>query len=99
MDCAIIDMADAEFTEGLAYTAISRVKEFLKLAFDPFKGYKRFTSFAKRQKFQQRKDEMKRLQELEAQTLARLEAQSQMEVDHDSDEFLTADEEMEVDKQ
>ena len=91
-----IDLADEEFSIGLAYTALSRCKSFDKLAFAPMKGYGRFTKFAKRPKFKERTEEMKRLGQLEIQTLQRLE--HQMELDDAEDEFLTADEEMEVDE-
>ena len=82
----IVNLSDEEFCLGLTYTALTRCKSIDQLAFENMQGYKRFSNFFNWKGFEQRRNEDKRLEALQAQTLARLDAQQQPEEEMDVDD-------------
>ena len=69
MDKVIIDLGEKEFSVGLSYTAMSRVKRIQNLAFDPMPSLKRLTQFSNWKVFKERIEEDKRLKKLEDKTV------------------------------
>ena len=80
---------DKEFSTGLAYTAVSRAKEFEKIAFVPTTPpIERFTRHFNHQIFKQRLKEDKRLENLETATIKKTNIEDIQTDDSDDDEVM-----------
>lgn len=65
----LMDLGGKEFSLGLFYVALSRVKELNRMAFDPMPDWQRASSFTKRVEFKERLEEEEKLDQYFKETL------------------------------
>ena len=87
LELVILDVGDREFAVGLSYTGMSRVKRLEDLAFDKMPSWARLNNFCKRDIFQKRLAEDKRLADLEQAFLEVLDLENRQDM---FDEFFDA---------
>jgi len=76
LDKVTIDIGKREFSAGLTFVAVSRVRHITDLLFNPPFPFQRLKNLGKGRRIQERKNEEIRLQRLEAITLRTLTSQS-----------------------
>lgn len=76
LDKVTVDIGKKEFSAGLTFVAISRVRHMTHLLLNPPFPFQRLKNLAKSRRIEERKNEEKRLQTLEAATLCTLSSSS-----------------------